>query len=109
MKSAKLAAEDLPAAPFFERNAPMSVLVVEVVNGGDETAFDVRGGLLLRHAGGSWSHLGRLDIPVLEANGTFELRFPQSGPQRPTLVGPRDVVIEDGVWIDRDGVEQIIE
>jgi len=108
VKSAKLA-EDLPAAPFFGRNAPTSALVVEVVNGGDETAFDVRGALLQRHAGGSWSHLGRLDIPVLEAHGTLELRFPLSGPQRPMAVGPRDVVIEDGVWIDRDGAEQIIE
>ncbi len=109
VKSAKLVVEELPTPPFFERTAPASVLVVEVVNGGDKTAFDVRGVLLRRHAGGSWSHLGRLDIPVLEANGTLELRFPQSGPQRPTEVGPRDVVIENGVWIDREGVERIIE
>ncbi|WP_217914739.1 PIN domain-containing protein [Miltoncostaea marina] len=109
VKSAKLVAQDRPAAPFFERNAPTSVLVVEVVNGGDETAFDVRGALLRRHAGGAWTYFGSLDIPVLEANGTLELRFPESGPQRPTVVRPRDVVIEEGMWTDRDGVEHVID
>lgn len=101
--------EELPAPPLYQGTAPTSVLVVEVLNGGGETAFDVRGELHFHSSGGARSYLGRLVIPVLEVNGTFEHRFPQLSPGWPAWVGPRDVSIENGAWTDGDGVDHPID
>ncbi len=109
VKSARAVQEELPAPPLYQGTAPTSVLVVELVNGGGETAFDVRGELHFHSSGGARSYLGRLDIPVLEVNGTFELRFPQLSPGWPAWVGPRNVSIEDGAWTDGDGVDHPID
>jgi PIN domain len=67
---------------------PRSILVVELVNAGPTSAFDIAGAVFFVHRSGSEEPIGRAEGPVLEPGGTYRLRLPRRHPGWPTPVGP---------------------
>jgi hypothetical protein len=88
--------------------AALSVLSVEFVNAGDAAALDIQGNVLIS-VNGAAHHLGRLDIPVIEANGAYTARWRNRFPPWPDLVDPRAIEIQGGVWHDDRGTAHPFE
>jgi hypothetical protein len=103
VKSVRVA-QRRPASPLGESQRPLNILVVDLVNVGERSAFDAVGMAQFHPWGdGGRTPLGSFQMPALEAGGTWTVEFTLALPP-PGTVTALSVTIE-GTCHDVEGSE----